>query len=269
MSDAVIPIAIAVLVIAIALLVVRRPWMRRLIARRPFPPKWREVLSEHVSYYERLEPGEKKRFEIEIAIFIAEQTITGPRGEEIDDELKVLVAASAVAIVFGRAGFRYPILRDIVVYDRSFDADYAQGGNILGMVHAQGPILFSAASLRRGFQSESDGQNVGYHEFAHVLDFEGGSADGVPGGFMAWSAVRPWLALMHAETAKVKRRKSVLRQYAATNEAEFFAVATEMFFEQPAKMKAKHAELYALLRDTYGQDPADKSVRLVTEPKSN
>jgi Mlc titration factor MtfA (ptsG expression regulator) len=247
--------------IASALLVwwiwTRRERRRRKLASAPFPEKWRQELADHVEYYARLSDAEKRRFEGEVRIFIDEHPISGPRGASVDEELKVLVAASAVALIFGRPGFRYPRLRDIVVYDRSFDEQYGAGGNILGMVHAQGPILFSAASLRRGFQSDEDGQNVGYHEFAHVLDFEGGSADGIAGGFMPWKAVKPWLTLMHEETARVKRKKSLLRQYAATNEAEFFAVATEMFFERPKKLKEKHPELYELLRETYGQDPSN------------
>ncbi len=189
--------------------------------------------------------------------FIDETTITGPRAAPVEDELKVLVAVSAVVLIFGRPGFRYPRLRDVIVYESAFDEDYAmrENANVLGMVHAQGPIILSARSLRQGFRNERDGHNVGYHEFAHVLDFQSGDADGVP-GFMPWAAVRPWIERMHAETMRVEKRRSLLRRYAATNEAEFFAVATEMFFERPRELMKKHPELYALLIDAYGQDPA-------------
>ncbi len=235
----------------------RRDRRRRRLARQPFPSAWRKVLEEEVGFYRQLDEGERRRFEREVRFFLDEQTITGPRGAPIDDTLAVLVAASAVVLVFGRPGHRYPKLRDIVVYDGAFDEDYSvrASGNILGMVHAQGPILFSARSLRSGFRGERDGRNVGYHEFAHVLDFDTGQVDGVP-SFMPWSAVAPWVKVMHAETAKVEKKRSLLRGYAATNEAEFFAVATEMFFERGAQLKAKHPELYQLLVEAYGQDPA-------------
>lgn len=235
----------------------RRDRRRRAVEREPFPEAWRGVLEESVDYYRELDETDKARFEREIRFFVDEQVITGPRGAAVDDDLKVLVAASAVVVVFGRRGFRYPRLRDIVIYERSFDEDYQAGGNILGMVHGQGPILFSAVSLRQGFRGEHDGSNVGYHEFAHVLDFDQGRADGVP-GFMPWAAVQPWLEVMHDETAKIEKGRSILRRYAAKNHAEFFAVATEMFFEKPERMRAKDPELYELLCETYGQDPAGK-----------
>ncbi|MEC7519623.1 MAG: zinc-dependent peptidase [Myxococcota bacterium] len=235
----------------------RKDRRRRRVATRPFPAAWRDILEEWVGFYRDLDAPGRRRFEREVAIFLDEQVITGPRGAALDDELRLLVAASAVVVVFGRPGFRYPQLRDVVVYDQAFDDEYnvKADGNILGMVHGQGPILFSARSLRQGFRGEHDGRNVGYHEFAHVLDFEYGRADGVP-GFMPWGAIQPWLEQMHAETAKIEKHRSVLRQYAAENEAEFFAVATEVFFERPEQLKKKAPELYALLTQAYGQDPA-------------
>jgi Mlc titration factor MtfA (ptsG expression regulator) len=172
----------------------------------------------------------------------------------------VLVAASAVILVFGRRGYRYPRLRDVVVYERAFDEEYREGEreHILGMVHGQGPIILSAEHLERGFAHARDGHNVGLHELAHVLDFEGGHADGVP-TFMPWKTVGPWLEVMRLETAKIERGRSILDRYAAKNEAELFAVATEVFFERPRALQAKHPELYALLAETYGQDPAARA----------
>lgn len=245
------------LALAVYLPWTRRDRRRRRLAKEPFPEDWRATLEEWVGFYRSLDEGGRRRFEREVRFFLDEQVITGPRAAPLDDELRLLVAASAVVLAFGRRGFRYPRLRDVVVYDDAFDDRYdvRADGDILGMVHGQGPILFSARSLRQGFRGEHDGRNVGYHEFAHVLDFEQGRADGVP-GFMPWGAIQPWLRVMHEETARAGRHRSLLRRYAAKNEAEFFAVATEVFFERPDALAEKHPELYRLLRDTYGQDPA-------------
>lgn len=247
----------ALVALALHLVATRRTRRRRRIARSPVPEPLRAVLEEKVSYYRALSPEERRRFEDEVRFFLDEQVITGPRGAPLDERLRVLVAASAVIVVFGRPGFRYPKLRDVVVYDEAFDEEYREGQakHILGMVHGQGPILFSARALEQGFANERDGLNVGLHEFAHVLDFETGHADGVP-SLMPWGAVRPWVALMHDEARRVETRRSILRRYAASHEAEFFAVATEAFFERPRAMKEKHPELYALLVETFGQDPA-------------
>ena len=246
---------------AIGALVATVPLRRRSnVLAAAFPESFRAILVKDVEAYRRLSDSDKKRFEGDVAIFLAEQNITGPRAAKLDDELRVLVAASATIVAFGRPGFRYPTTRDVVVYEGTFDESYAVGAkdaNLLGMVHGSGPILFSARALRDGFRQPHDASNVGLHEFAHVLDFQGGRADGVP-AFMPWQAVKPWIALMHAETKRIEHHQSVLRDYAATNEAEFFAVATEMFFEQPERMKEQRPELYDLLRSTYGQDPGKR-----------
>jgi Mlc titration factor MtfA (ptsG expression regulator) len=190
-------------------------------------------------------------------VLFRSQLITGPRGRQVPEELKVLVAASAVMLVFGRRGYVYARTRDIVIYDEAFDHDYVEGTdkNVLGMVHGAGPILFSARALRQGFANTRDGLNVGLHEFAHVLDFHAGDADGVP-SLVPWRSVAPWMAQIQRETDRIEAHRSVLRDYGATNEAELFAVATEAFFERPKALADKHPKLYAMLVEAYGQDPA-------------
>ncbi|GAB4198678.1 MAG: hypothetical protein OHK0013_08130 [Sandaracinaceae bacterium] len=254
------PFALAVVALVVAGLVLA--WLAR--ARRraaamnaPLSPLAQRTLEEKVAFYRRLSAPEKERFLREVKRFLFDQQITGPRGAALPDDLKVLVAASAVMLVFGRKGYVYERTRDIVVYDEAFDHQYREGARkpILGMVHGSGPILFSARALRDGFANANDGHHVGLHEFAHVLDFHEGEADGVP-SLMPWSAVGTWVRQMHEETARIEARRSVLREYGATNEAELFAVATEAFFEKPRALAAKHPKLYAMLAETYGQDPA-------------
>lgn len=230
---------------------------RRAVARRPFPSAWRSVLERSVTFYRGLDDRARQRFEREVAWFLDEQRISGPQAAPIDDDIRVLVAASAVTLSFGRPGYTWPRARDVVVYGDAFDEEYrvAREGSVLGMVHAQGPIVLSSRALRHGFKSVDDGLNVGLHELAHVLDFETGSADGIP-SMMPWRSIEPWLGLMHSEITRVKKHKSLLRKYAATNDAEFFAVATEAFFERPRALRARHADLYDMLVETYGQDPA-------------
>lgn len=255
------PIALGIVLVALALGTLGVLWRRRARAdalSAPLSEAARATLAGKVAYYRRLAGPEKLRFEREVKRFLFDQQITGPRGRTIDDELKVLVAASAVMLVFGRAGYVYARTRDIVVYDEAFDHEYREGaGNpVLGMVHGSGPILFSARALREGFANTNDGLNVGLHEFAHVLDFHAGDADGVP-SLMPWTCVGPWVAQMQRETERIEAQRSVLRDYGATNEAELFAVATEAFFERPKLLAQKHPKLYATLVRTYGQDPAN------------
>jgi MtfA peptidase len=250
----------------------RRTRRRRRLGSAPIAESMRAVLERDVDYYRRLAEPERRRFEREVRWFLDEQVVTGPRGAPLAEHLRVLVAASAVMVIFGRPGFRYPKLRDVVVYEEAFDEEYRTDAShsFLGMVHGQGPILFSARALEQGFADARDGHHVGVHEFAHVLDFATGHADGVP-SLMPWRSISPWLDVMHDEAKRIERRRSILREYAATHEAEFFAVATEAFFERPHAMREKHPALYELLRETFGQDPASApaaSAPRVQEPTS-
>lgn len=254
------PYAVGFLVVA--LLVAAFLWWRRRHAEStaldaPLSKVAKKTLTDKVAFYARLSPPEKERFEREVKRFLFDQLITGPRGRHVPEDLRVLVAASAVMLVFGRKGYVYERTRDIVIYDEHFDREYEEGAskNIAGMVHGAGPILFSARALRDGFANTKDGHHVGLHEFAHVLDFHAGDADGVP-SLMPWTSVAKWVDMIEVETDKIEARKSVLRDYGATNDAELFAVATEAFFEKPKQLAQKHPKLYAMLVETYGQDPA-------------
>lgn len=235
----------------------RRVLRRRRLDREPFPDAWKAVLDEYVDFYDDLGEADARRFERDVRYFVAEHTIGGPRGIEVEEELKVLVGASAAVLSFGQPGYIWERVRDVIIYPEAFDDEYAVSsqGNILGQVGSQGSIIFSARALRQGFAASEDGLNVGLHEMAHVLDFDGGPADGVP-SLMPWHASRGWLNLVHDEVSRIEKHRSVLRQYGATNEAEFFAVATEAFFERPTQLRKKHPELYGMLRDTYNQNLA-------------
>ncbi len=235
----------------------RRARRRRRLARAPFPPAWREALLDRVGFYARLEGADRARFEYGVQVFLAEQTIDGPRGAAVRDETRVLVAASATILAFGLPPDTLSSVRDVVIYPEAFDEEYrvARGAEMLGQVHAQGPVILSERALVQGFERGHDGLNVGLHELAHVLDFEGGVADGIP-STMPWKSIRPWLEVVHREMRRAGKHGSALRSYGATNEAELFAVAVEAFFEHPAQLQKKHGALYAMLVEALGQDPA-------------
>jgi len=234
---------------------------RRALVGEPFPPRWRELLEGRVAFYRRLDEAGREHFEADVRIFLAEQRIyaAGEDSEALDDETRLLVAASAAILGHGMPDFEWPKMRDIVIHPRAFDEDYGDAGghgDIAGMVHRQGPILYSERDLIRGFR-RSDGDNVGLHELAHVLDMADGYADGVPVG-AGFRTRAPWMEIVVDRLQKVRRRRyrGVLRDYAGTNEAELFAVAVEVFFERPEGLRRDDPELYGMLRDYFGQDPA-------------
>lgn len=236
----------------------RRYVRRRRLLREPFREDWRRILEKRVPYYQGLGESGRRRFEDDLRIFLAEQRIYGAHGAEVDERTRVLIGASAAMLGHGLPDFEWPNVRDIVVYPGTFDEDYVVGGGtISGMVHTQGPVLFSKGDLRHGFRRAHDGHNVGLHELAHVMDMGTGHADGLPVG-LPWVATAPWVEVIANRLERVRRRRyrHVLRDYAGVNEAELFAVAVEVFFEQPARLRSRDPELYRMLVDYFRQDPA-------------
>jgi Mlc titration factor MtfA (ptsG expression regulator) len=228
------------------------------LLRQPLEGSRREVLEREVAFYRALDAIQRREFEQNVQCFLAEHTITGPKGADVADDVKVLVAASAAMLLFGREDLDLPRYVDVVIYPDRFDPesyDVSKRADVSGVVHWQGPVIFSERDLREAFAKARDGLHVGLHEFAHLLDLESGHFDGMPSG-MPWTAAKPWMAIVHSEMRRIRAHRSVMREYGATNEPEFFAVATEAFFERPNEMRAKHPKLYEALRGFYGQDPA-------------
>lgn len=241
------------------LVVMRRFLRRRKLVHRPFPDEWRRTMQRCVPFYSRLDEEGKRRFENDVRFFLTEQRIYGLRGEKAEERIKVLVASSAAILSHGLPDWEWPSLRDIVIYPTAFDDEYEidHRKHIIGMVHHQGPIVFSARDLKHGFCQPRDGLNVGLHELAHVMDMQDGRADGIPDG-MEWAATAPWVEVMADRLKAIRGRRGprTLRSYAGKNEAEFFAVAVEVFFEQPEKLLARDEELYSMLSAYFKQDPA-------------
>lgn len=236
----------------------RRYRRRRRLIQSEFPTAWRALLESRLLYYRGLGQAERARFEDDVRIFLSEQRIYGIPSVDVDDETRVLIAAAAAMLTNGLPAWEWPNVRDIVVYPSAFDEEYRtdQHPQVLGMVHAHGPILISKNDLRHGFMVPDDSTNVALHELAHVIDMTDGYADGVPAG-AAWMSNAPWIGVMADRLRRLRDDSyGALRDYAGTNETEFFAVAVEAFFEQPARLLEHDAELYGMLRDYFNQDPA-------------
>jgi Mlc titration factor MtfA (ptsG expression regulator) len=220
-----------------------------------------ELLDTSVPFYHDLVLNEKNRFEKRVREFFREVRIEGV-GTEVSEVDRVLIAASAVIPIFGFPEWRYRNLTNVILYPDTFDGEFQfEGGsrNILGMVgsgYMNGQMLLSRAALVKGFSSASGRENTAIHEFVHLLDKSDGATDGVPSNLQLPAYAAPWLHLMHVEMHRISAGKSDINPYALTNEAEFFAVAAEYFFEKPGELQHKHPELYASLSQIFAQDPA-------------
>lgn len=239
---------------------VRHRCLRRLnVMRQPFPGEWEQILRTHVAFFEALDETGKHRFRKLVQIFLDEVRVTGIR-TEIDDTVRVLVAASAVIPIFGFDDWEYHRLRDVLIYPDPFDDAYRSADKteaaMLGMVglhHLSGVMILSKPALLAGFDQRSGTQNVGVHEFAHLVEREA-SEYGVPPE-VPWMAVRQWVRYVARELARPsKKHRAHVNPYAYTNSHEFFAVLAEYFFTSPAALRQRDPGLYALLRDLFHQD---------------
>ena len=243
---------------------------------QPFPSAWRAILAERVAFYLALADEEKARFEQQVQVFLARTRITGVQ-TDVDDTTRLLVAASALIPTWGFPDWQYAHLGEVLIVPDAWKQPDAPDqevkplqGTLLGSVQGfqnQHYMRLSKASLEQGFQDATDRQNVGIHEFAHLLDEADGVIDGVPQAALPPELLQPWTALMHREIAAIREGKSEINPYAATNEAEFFAVVTEYFFEKPEKLQEHHPELYDLLTQAFHQNPKKRFLGLPADPR--
>ncbi|MFZ6010700.1 MAG: zinc-dependent peptidase [Bacteroidota bacterium] len=226
-----------------------------------FPVSWRRILEQKVLFYHNLPPENKRRFEKDVSRFLKKVRITGVN-TEVDITDKLLVASSAAIPVFGFPDWDYTFLDEVLLYPGAFDSNYSINSKeetITGMVGSgamEGKMILSKPSLHLGFDNETDKQNVGVHEFIHLLDKEDGSVDGIPATLLDKKFSIPWLKLIREKTEAIHQGEKDINPYGATHEREFFAVAGEYFFERPQLLQKEHPELYSLLSKAFNQDTA-------------
>lgn len=239
------------------------------ILEHEFPAAWTTILEETVAAYGRLDADQQHRLRDLVQVFVAEKHWEGCGGLELTDEMRVTIAGSACLLILGRDHDLLREVESILVYPSAvtlpdaqpgfFDGRprvMGQGTDVLGVAHMAGPMVLAWDSVLEGALDANDGRNLVMHEVAHKIDFLDGAANGTP-PLDTVAQRRTWAkACTDAYQAQKTGEQDVLRAYAATNEAEFFAVATEMFFERPDTIAKELPALYAVLRDFYRLDLA-------------
>ena len=252
---------------------------RQRIRSRPFPPEWLAIVERNVAYYRLLTPAEQAELRDHIQVFIDEKRFEGCGGLEITDEIRVTIAAQACILLLHRQTNYYPKMETILVYPHRYFAETTvrlPGGAVLEGTHARlgeswyrGPVVLSWDDVRRASADVYDGRNVVFHEFAHQLDSESGANEGVPvlprrSMYIAWARVLGEEYAQLIEDLK-HHRATFIDAYGATNPAEFFALVTEAFLEQPLQLQRAHPKLYEQLMTFYQQDPAARLTRARSE----
>lgn len=244
---------------------------RQQIIAQPFPDHWLDVLTHNVRHYAYLRPDEQKLLRDILRVFNSEKHWEGCGGLELTDEIRVTISAQAGLLVLGLEHNYYTDVESILVYPSGYVARqptrgpdgvvHIGGSARLGEAWGAGPVVISWIDAREGGRNPSDGHNVVLHEFAHKLDMVTGAADGVPrlhdkADYAVWAEVMSDEFQDLIAQSRLHHSHALLDVYGATNEAEFFAVATETFFEKPRQMREGHPRLYEVLRDFYLQDTA-------------
>lgn len=239
---------------------------RRRVRARDFPAAWRAVIDKHLPLFARLNDADKAELCGHVLVLLDEKNFEGAGGLELTDEIRVTIAAQAAVLLLHRDTDYFPALTTILVYPHAFRTtqQHMEGGVLterdvttLGQSWTRGNVILAWDAALGGARDFHDGHNVVMHEFAHQLDQEDGNADGAP-PLPTRGLYGPWARVLgHEYEALRGPGKHVLDEYGGTNPAEFFAVATEAFFEKPRQMRKKHPALYEQLKAYYQQDPAD------------
>ncbi len=251
----------------------RKVRRRRRILARAFPTDWEAILQREVVFFRALDAEDQKRFRREVQVFLGEKLITGI-GLKLDETTRVLTAASAVIPIFGFPEWEWDQISEVLIYPDRFDNEYkfegAAAENTLGMVGTGAMnrmMILSKPDILAGFRNAGDKRNVGLHEFAHLVDKSDGRIDGMPGVGLDQATIGPWIELVRRKMNEMERGDSDINPYGLTNEAEFFAVATEYFFERPGVMERKHPELYVMLSGVFNQSLGERAAALRRERK--
>ena len=261
---------------------ITQPWLvtrRRARTRmQAFPASWRRILQQRVPYVAALPADLQLQLKQHIQVFLAEKPFLACGGLVLTQEMRVVIAAQACLLILNRPTAYFPNLRQILVYPGPFLVNRVRADStgvlqdlrqaLAGESWSQGQVILSWEDVLEGAADPADGRNVVVHEFAHQLDQETGHANGAP-QLGSRAQRKRWLRVFSEEFALLQQRAEsgeavasaetgpdfLLSNYGATSPAEFFAVASEVFFELPQRMAQEHAELYQELRRFYCVDP--------------
>ena len=261
------------LVIAGMVWFITAPGRRRARQRRyrepPFPAAWRAILRADMPMYRQLPSDLQRQLQKHIQVFLAEKNFVGCQGLEVTEPMRVLIAAQACLLILNRPTDFFPNMTEILVYPDAFmvERDVADEAGVVHRVRhavsgeswADSQVVLSWPDVLAGAARADDAYNVVIHEFAHQLDHESGASNGAP-VLRDREQAATWAAVFSDEFEKLhehlaRGEPSLLDDYGAQDPVEFFAVASETFFEKPDRLKNEHGELYRALTRFYCVDP--------------
>ena len=260
--------AVTFIALAVFYLFFYRNWRRQRQLALPFPDHWRQLLHDHVPLYRRLAPDRQQRLEQHVQLFLSEKDYYGCDGFEVDDRVRVTIAGHACLLILARPFSDYDDIRSILVYPDVYRVQAEEDDGLVvsvdeeiraGEASSRGQVVLAWAECEDDARHPDEPHNVILHEFAHQLDYLDGTADGAPP--LSGHQADQWLHTMseayeHLQQSLRHEPHSWLDPYGASQPAEFFAVLTEAFYQQPLELRASQPAVYSVLCDFYRLDPA-------------
>lgn len=261
--------AFAFIALSVFYLFFYRNWRRQRELQQPFPETWRKLLHETVPFYASLPSSLKKRFEEHVQLFIAEKDFYGCDGFGVDDTVRVTIAGHACLLVLERPFSTYDEVRSILVYPDIYRVQSPQHDGMIvhmneqvraGEASSRGQVVLAWTECEEAASKSAGAHNVILHEFAHQLDYLDGTADGAPP--LSGEFADQWQQTMSRAYENLRQSlrhhsHSWLDPYGATQPAEFFAVLTEAFFQQPEHIHKAQPDVFDALKNYYRMDPRD------------
>ena len=225
------------------------------------------ILEKNVGLYALLPDELRSQLHGLIQVFLAEKKFIG-RGIDITEDIRLTVAGNACLLLLHSHRKTFPGFTSILIYPETYVAHQTTQDGALqtretsrraGESWIRGPVVLSWSDVISGSKNANDGHNVVIHEFAHKLDEQTGQMDGLPllreqAHYKEWSEILGAEYISLQERAK-RRKNKVLDTYGTVSPPEFFAVATESFFEKPRQMKSRLPDLYRQLKTFFQLDP--------------
>ncbi len=243
------------------------------LRRRGLPDHGRQIIEQNLAHWQVLDETERERL-LELTDWLLRRKHwEASRGFRIDDSIRVIIAVQAALLILGLSADHYRLVRSIIVYPSTVLATGERAGPVAGTrtdeplaIHglAQdrgGPILIAWDQARASARHPQRGHNVVIHEFAHKIDMLDGMIDGTPP--IDRADVKPWVEACTEvfEALRAGEPRPPMDSYGATDPGEFFAVATEAFFDTAAELATNEPKLYEVLSTFYRQDPASRVPR--------
>jgi len=219
---------------------------------KKLPPSYEKYLSTNFEYYKKLPFRKKKAFGNRAMKFMNNKRFLTRENLVLTNEMKLMIAATAVKLTFGLKEFLLPSFESIIVYPGAF---YSKNSKAIskGETNGLGIIVFSWKDFKFGYKYPDDSLNLGYHEFAHAIfidHFKNNVDDRFSKNYVKWL-----LHLKYRQSISEIAQKHIFRAYASANKHEFFAVAVENFFERPEHFRTELPELYSIMTKMFNQDP--------------